>query len=293
MLKEIIKLILPVKFLKKTKDKILKRFEVITVTRPYEIHINDGKRFIDQVVVVTGGSGAIGRAISYRFASEGAKVYVCGRNLNNLNAVIDEIKASGGRAFPGILDISKPESIQDFFKNLVIENGKIDVLVTSAGGSAREQHNFISNQDTDVIKNVIDVNLTGTILCTKYAAQQMIQQNSGKIVTISSSIGMQGKAGFSEYAASKGGVIVYTKSLAMELGKYGINVNCVSPGIVQREAISYRQLEKIKHTNYMNDYGKPEDIANLVAFVASDEASFITGQNILVDGGRSLGLKGG
>jgi len=98
--------------------------------------------------------------------------------------------------------------------------------------------------------------------------------------------------GQQKYAASKGAVIVYTKSLAMELGKFGINVNCVSPGIVQRDAINYSKLERIKRTNFMNDYGKPEDIANMVTFVASDEASFITGQNIIVDGGRSLGLKG-
>jgi 3-oxoacyl-[acyl-carrier protein] reductase len=292
MLKRIIKLFVPQNLRQKAKDKIMKRFELITVTRPYEININKEGRFKNQVVVVTGGSGAIGRAICFRFASEGAKVYVCGRSESKLSAVIDEIKEAGGNAVPGILDISNNDSIHRFFDLVVSENGKIDVLVTSAGGSAREQHNIIAEQDPDIIKEVIDVNLIGTILCTKYAAKQMITQNSGKIVTISSTIGTQGKAGYSEYAASKGAVIVLTKSLAMELGKYGINVNCVSPGIVQRDAINYSKLERIKRTNFLNDYGKPEDIANMVAFVASDEASFVTGQNFIVDGGRSLGLKG-
>jgi 3-oxoacyl-[acyl-carrier protein] reductase len=292
MFKKAAKLFLPVGLRQKIKNNVMKRFEVIHVTRPYEIRIDHEGRFKGQVVVVTGGSGAIGRAISFRFAAEGAKVYVCGRSGNKLMTVIDEIREAGGQAEPGIVDISKTESIEAFFRQVFGENGRIDVLVTSAGGSAREQHNVIAEQDADIIRDVIDVNLVGTILCTKYAAKYMIQQNSGKIVTISSSIGLQGKAGFSEYAASKAGVIVYTKSLAMELGKYGINVNCVSPGIVQRDAIPYSRLERIKRTNFMNDYGKPEDIAGMVAFAASDEASFITGQNFLVDGGRSLGLKG-
>ena len=292
MIKQLLKKILPSKLRQKMKENVLKRFEVINVTRPYNININKEGRFKDQVVIVTGGSGAIGRAICFRFASEGAKVYVCGRTESKLSAVIEEISDAGGIAFPGIIDISNKDSIQHFFDTVIAESGKIDVLVTSAGGSAREMHNNIADQDPDIIKEVIDVNLIGTILCTKYAAKQMMTQNSGKIVTISSSIGTQGKAGYSEYAASKGAVIVFTKSLAMELGKYGINVNCVSPGIVQRDAINFSKLERIKQTNYMNDYGKPEDIANMVAFAASDEASFITGQNFIVDGGRSLGLKG-
>jgi 3-oxoacyl-[acyl-carrier protein] reductase len=292
MLKKIIKQILPTSYLQKIKSKILKRFEVISVTRPYQININKEGRFKNQVVVVTGGSGAIGRAICFRFASEGAKVYVCGRTESKLTSVINEINEAGGNAVSGILDISSNDSIQHFFNTVVTENGKIDVLVTSAGGSAREQHNVIAEQDPEIIQNVIDVNLIGTILCTKYAAKQMINQKGGKIVTISSTIGTQGKAGFSEYAASKAAVIVFTKSLAMELGKYGINVNCVSPGIVQRDAINYSKMERIKKTNFMNDYGKPEDIANMVTFIVSDEASFVTGQNIIVDGGRSLGLKG-
>lgn len=292
MLKKILKIFIPNGFRQKIKDRILKRFEVINVTRPYQINLLEKGRFNNMVVVVTGGSGAIGRAISFRFAAEGAVVYVCGRTLSKVQSVVDEIVEAGGIAKPGIIDIANKKSIELFFKELVDNEKRIDVLVTSAGGSAREQHNVIAEQSPEVISEVIDTNLTGTILCTKYAAQQMIRQHAGKIVTISSTIGTQGKAGFSEYAASKAAVIVYTKSLAMELGKFGVNVNCVSPGIVQRDSIGHDRLERIKKTNYLMDYGKPEDISNMVTYLASEEASFVTGQNFVVDGGRSLGLKG-
>jgi 3-oxoacyl-[acyl-carrier protein] reductase len=292
MIKKILKKIVPLSVRTKIKNSVLKRFEVIQVTRPYSINLLKNGRFENQVVIVTGGSGAIGRAICYRFASEGAIVYVCGRTLSKVNLVVDEIRQAGFKAFPGIVDIANEDSLKTFFESVISQDGKIDVLVTSAGGSARERQNNISNQSAEVIREVIDLNLTGTILCAKFASQQMIKQNSGKIVTISSTIGTQGKAGYSEYAATKGAVITFTRSLAMELGKYNINVNCVSPGIVQRDAIGYSKLEQIKRTNFLNEYGKPEDIANMVAFMASDEASFITGQNVIVDGGRSLGLKG-
>lgn len=292
MWKKFIKVFVPRRLRENIKKKFLKRFEVINVTRPYQINLLEKGRFEGKVVVVTGGSGAIGRAISFRMAAEGAIVYVCGRTLSKVQLVVDEIVQAGYVAKPGLLDIADVKSIENFFSQISQNEAKLDVLITSAGGSARDMHNEIAEQSTDVIDDVIHTNLSGTIFCAKFAAQQMIQQQSGRIITISSTIGTQGKAGFSEYAASKAGVIVFTKSLAMELGKYGINVNCVSPGIVQRDSIGYERLERIKKTNYLMDYGKPEDIANMAAFLASDEASFVTGQNFVVDGGRSLGLKG-
>ena len=292
MWKKLIKIFLPRRVRDVVKRKLLKRFEVINVTRPYEINLLQKGRFEGKVVVVTGGSVALGRAISYRFAAEGAIVYVCGRTMSKIQVVVDEILQAGYVAKPGLLDIADVKSIERFFSQISQNEAKLDVLITSAGGSARDLHNDIANQSAEVINDVINTNLSGTILCAKFAAKQMISQQSGKIITVSSTIGTQGKAGFSEYAASKAGVIVFTKSLAMELGKYGINVNCVSPGIVQRDSIGYERLERIKKTNYLMDYGKPEDIANMAAFLASDEASFVTGQNFVVDGGRSLGLKG-
>jgi 3-oxoacyl-[acyl-carrier protein] reductase len=292
MLSKIVYKIIPNQFKKKFKDWLYKRFGYLNVTRPYIIQIQNEGRFKDQIAIVTGGSGAIGRAICCRLAAEGAIVYICGMTESKINSVAKEIADFGGTAYPCKLNVTEAESITKLFETIVNKHGKIDILVTAAGGSAREKNNFLVHQDLDVIKNVLNTNLEGTILSVREAAKQMIKQNSGKIITISSTIGINGKAGFSEYAAAKAGIIAFVKSLAMELGKFGITVNCVSPGIVQRNRITYQQLMKIKKTNYLNGFCTPEDISNMVSFLASDEASFITGQNFIVDGGRSLGLKG-
>lgn len=129
------------------------------------------------------------------------------------------------------------------------------------------------------------------MICAKEAAKYMISNKYGRIINITSVIGLQGKAGYSEYAASKGGSIAFVKSLAQELGRYGITVNGVAPGIVQRGEVTMDARERLGRTNWMGTYGKPEDISAVVNFLCKDEASFITGQNIAADGGRSLGLK--
>lgn len=272
-------------------NKLRRRYSSINVTKPYVIKLQKDKRFSDKIVVITGGSGAIGRAISCMFASEGAVVYVCGTTQSKIESVVSEIEALGGIAYPCVLDVTNEHNIINNFKKIIDTQQRIDILVTSAGGSSREKNSELKDQETNVIDNVLNVNLRGTILCAREAAKQMTEQKNGKIVTLSSTIGLAGKKKFSEYAAAKAGVINFVKSLAMELGHLGINVNCVSPGIVQRNVISGAQLEQIKKTNYLNDYCTPEDIAHSVLFMASEEARFITGVNLVVDGGRSLGLK--
>ena len=276
----------------KIKDTLYNRFGFLNVTRPYNIQLRYKKNLEDKVAIVTGGSGAIGRAICCRMAAEGAIVYVCGMTESKISVVVKEITDLGGEAYATKLDVTNEENIREAFKRIIDKHGKIDILVTSAGGSAREKSNIIPDQDIEVIDEVLKINLRGTMLCAREASIQMVKQKSGKIIALSSTIGVGGKAGFSEYAAAKGGVVLFVKSLAMELGKYGINVNCVSPGIVQRDQINQLQLERVKQTNYLNSYCTPEDISNMVTFLVSEEASFITGQNFIVDGGRSLGLKG-
>lgn len=272
----------------------LKGYFVIRVKEvclPYEIKLIKENRFEGQVAVVTGGSGVIGRAICYRLAAEGALVYVCGTNQERISSVVDEINAAGFSARPLVFNILEENSVRNAFNLVVLLSSKIDLLVCCAGGGAREKSCAFIEQDMNVVDSVLNVNLRGGILCTKEACKYMVSRGKGKIIIISSTVGLQGMPAYSEYAAAKAGLMAFVKSIAMELGKNGIRINCVTPGIVQRGSIDENQMERIKKTNWVNDYGKPEDISNMIAFLNSDEATFITGQNFVVDGGRSLGLK--
>ena len=268
------------------------RYSSFQVTRPYIIKVDEHTELDGKVAVITGGSGAIGRACAFRLAAEGAKVYVCGSRPTSAQPVVDEIIAAGKKAVAIQLNVLDAISIEETFKNIINENeGHIDILVNSAGGSARGKANNVVEQDVDVFDEILNINLRGAMICAKEAAIFMIANKYGRIINITSVIGLQGKAGFSEYAASKGGSIVFVKSLAQELGRYGITVNGVAPGIVQRGEVTMDAMERLGNTNWMRTFGKPEDISAVVNFLCKEEASFITGQNIAVDGGRSLGLK--
>jgi len=277
--------------------KVIRQFQekrivyVEKVTKPYVIQLVEANRFKGQVAIVTGGSGVIGRAIAYRLAAEGAKVYVCGSKLENAKKVSDEINTAGFLAVPLVVNVTSEESVKEAFKKVFDDNQKIDLLVCSAGGSAREKMKPLHEQSMEVVDSVLNVNLRGGILCAMEASRFMVSQHYGNIIMITSIVAQGGLACCSEYAAAKAGILSFAKSIAMEMGGQGLRVNCVSPGIVQRGIIDDIQLEHIHKTNWLNDYGKPEDIAGMVAYLNSEEASFITGQNFIVDGGRSLGLK--
>lgn len=268
------------------------RYSSFQVTRPYIIKVDEHTELDGKVAVITGGSGAIGRACAFRLAAEGAKVYVCGSRPTSAQPVVDEIIAAGKKAVAIQLNVLDAISIEETFKNIANENeGHIDILVNSAGGSARGKANNVVEQDVDVFDEILNINLRGAMIYAKEAANFMIANKYGRIINITSVIGLQGKAGFSEYAASKGGSIAFVKSLAQELGRYGITVNGVAPGIVQRGEVTMDAMERLGNTNWMRTFGKPEDISAVVNFLCKEEASFVTGQNIAVDGGRSLGLK--
>ena len=268
------------------------RYGALTVTRPYIINIGEQKKLTGKVAVITGGSGAIGRACAVRLAAEGAKVYVCGSRPTSAQPVVDEIRTLGLLAEPVGLNVLDANAIEEAINKIAeSSDGHIDILINSAGGSARDHARKVAEQSVEVIDEVLNVNLRGAMLCCRAVAKYMIAQQSGRIINITSVIGLQGKAGYSEYAASKGGSIAFVKSLAQELGRYGITVNGVAPGIVQRGEVTEDMKESLAKTNWMGTYGKPEDISAAVNFLCSEEASFITGQNLAVDGGRSLGLK--
>ena len=262
------------------------------VTRPYIIKVDEHEELKGKVAIITGGSGAIGRACAFRLAAEGAKVYVCGSRPTSAQPIVDEITTACKNAVAIQLNVLDAKSIQKTFEKIAAENnGHIDILVNSAGGSARGKANNVVDQSVEVFDEILNINLRGAMICAKEAAKYMIPNKYGRIINITSVIGLQGKAGYSEYAASKGGSIAFVKSLAQELGRYGITVNGVAPGIVQRGEVTMDAMERLGRTNWMGTYGKPEDISAVVNFLCKEEASFITGQNIAADGGRSLGLK--
>ncbi|WP_308230615.1 SDR family oxidoreductase [uncultured Prevotella sp.] len=262
------------------------------VTRPYIIKVDEHEELKGKVAIITGGSGAIGRACAFRLAAEGAKVYVCGSRPTSAQPIVDEITTACKNAVAIQLNVLDAKSIQKTFEKIAADNnGHIDILVNSAGGSARGKANNVVDQSVEVFDEILNINLRGAMICAKEAAKYMISNKYGRIINITSVIGLQGKAGYSEYAASKGGSIAFVKSLAQELGRYGITVNGVAPGIVQRGEVTMDAMERLGRTNWMGTYGKPEDISAVVNFLCKDEASFITGQNIAADGGRSLGLK--
>lgn len=273
------------------KLRLIRVVKVREVSRPYELHIPAKDRFKGQVVVVTGGSGVIGRAIAYRMAAEGAKVYVCGTRPTSVQPVVDEIRKDGLIAEPLVFNLTDEQSIVDAFNSVAEAEGKIDFLCCCAGGGARKDMKPFIRQSAEVIDSVLNINLRGGMLCTREACKHMVPKHQGNIVIISSTVGVCGMPSYSEYAAAKAGLMAFVKSIAMELGKDGIRINCVTPGIVERGTIDDLKLEHISKTNWLNDYGKPEDISAMVAYLNTEEASFITGQNFIVDGGRSLGLK--
>ncbi|MFC1910930.1 SDR family NAD(P)-dependent oxidoreductase [Chloroflexota bacterium] len=247
----------------------------------------------DKVAIVTGGANGIGRAIALCLASEGARVVIVDIDSGNSNEMIKDIETSGRKTMVIRNDVTKIEETDRMTRKVLDTFGKIDVLVNNAGGSAREKNTFFHESKEDIWDWVINLNLKGTRNCCRSVVGHMMEQQSGKIINLGSSIGMNGRMRASDYSAAKGGIIAFTKSLAKELGSYGICVNCVSPGPIEtRTMLQYSDeaKERIRKQAYLGRIGKPEEVANVVAFLASDKSSFITGQNIAVCGGLTLGF---
>ena len=287
-IKKILKLVIPKKF----KEKLKKELGCNNSTAKYELDIAERERLKGLKVLVTGGSGAIGSAICFRLAMEGAIVGVCARTANKAEIVVDNIRNNGGIAVPVIMDVTKDESVKESIEEFYKSNGKIDILINNAGGSARKKSASFAEQDFEIIEDVINLNLRGSILCTYEVLKYMTKAPTSRIINMSSVVGMRGKSGMTDYAASKAGIIGFTKSLALELGKTGITVNCISPGSVCQVVFDKNIECKKENVNCKGQGGNTDDIAGVVAFLVSDDGKYITGQNIVVDGGRTLGLWG-
>lgn len=242
-----------------------------------------------KIAIVTGASRGIGEAVAKRLGKLGATVIVnyCG-SYERAEKVKEDIVKDGGDAKTYQCDVSDFMACEEFFNQVIEEYGKIDILVNNAGIT---RDGMLMRMSEKNFSDVIDTNLKGTFHCMRFASRQMMKQRSGRIVNMSSVVGVTGNAGQVNYSASKAGVIGMTKSAAKELAPRNITVNAIAPGFIQTEmtdVLTDKVKEGIKTQIPLGVFGKTEDIAAAVAFLVSDEAGYITGQVLHVDGGMAM-----
>lgn len=242
-----------------------------------------------KIAVVTGASRGIGKAIAMKFAQLGATVVI---NYNGSAQKAEEVKqsiiADGGRAVIKQCNVADYDACEAFIKEVIDQFDRIDILVNNAGIT---KDGLIMRMSEEDFTNVVDVNLKGTFHCIRFASRQMMKQRSGRIINMSSVVGISGNAGQINYAASKAGVIGMTKSAAKELASRGITVNAIAPGYIETDmtnVLSDKVKEETMKQIPLGRLGQTGDIAAAAAFLASDEAGYITGQVLAVDGGMAI-----
>jgi 3-oxoacyl-[acyl-carrier protein] reductase len=241
-----------------------------------------------KVALVTGGARGIGREIALLFAREGADVALCDVNQEAALATQKEIEALGRRSVSFTTDVTVFKQVEDMVNLILDKLSRIDILVNNAGITRDNLLLRMSEEDWD---KVLAVNLKGAFNGTKAVSRVMIKQRSGKIVNIASIIGIMGNAGQANYAASKGGLIAFTKSIARELASRSVNVNAVAPGFIQTamtDKLTEAQRAAMLANIPLNKLGVPLDVAQACLFLASSESDYITGQTLVVDGGMSM-----
>ena len=248
-------------------------------------------RLKGKIAVITGAARGIGKEIALAYAREGAGLFLLDVMADRTGETANECRALGAQASAMPLDVSSEESVRDVCARILEQAGRVDILVNNAGIYEKSAEHLIrpeegsafANIRTDWIRRVMDVNVMGTLYMTAALLPSMQAARSGRFINLGSVAGVNGIPGMAEYSASKGAVIAFTKALAHEAAPYGVLVNCISPGSILVEG-------RATPMTYLGRYGCPEDIAGAAVFMASGEAGFIVGQNLVVDGGRTLSL---
>ena len=238
----------------------------------------------EEVALITGGARGIGKAIAMRLAQESYKVAVCDI-ASECDDVVQLIKDNGGQALGLSCDITDPLMVKEMIAQIIDTFGRLDILVNNAGIA---QDNLLLRISDEEWLQTIKTNLTGTFYCTRAAIRPKKKKKKGRIINISSVVGLRGNAGQSHYAASKAGIIGFTKAIAREYGSRGITANAVAPGYIQTDMtadLPEEYWKDILNSIPLKRPGTAEDIAGVVAFLASPDAAYITGQVIAVDGG--------
>ena len=245
-------------------------------------------RLKDKVALVTGGARGIGRQIALTLAREGCHIAICDVNAEALTTTQKEIEALGVQALTGVVDVTKLAQADEFTQKTLDKFKKIDILINNAGITRDGLLVRMSEADWDL---VLSVNLKGAFNFTKAVSKIMMKQRDGRIVNMASIIGIMGNAGQANYAASKGGLIAFTKSVAKELASRNVRANAIAPGFIQTD-MTAKLSDEVKSEMLkfvpLGKLGTVQDVANLALFLASDDSSYITGQAIQVDGGMVM-----
>jgi len=245
-------------------------------------------RFTDEIVLVTGSTRGIGRSIAEAFAKEGATAIVIGRSAETVEKAVQEIAAGGGKADGFACDVTDVNQVAETVNKILDKHKRIDILVNNAGVTRDNLLLRLSESDWD---EVINVNLKSVFSVTKIVSKAMLKAKKGKIISIASIIGITGNAGQANYAASKAGIIGFSKSVAKELASRGITSNVVAPGYIETDMtakLGDKVKEEVQKSIPLGTLGKASDVAGACLFLASKSADYITGQTIVVDGGLAI-----